>query len=619
MDINTIKSLCEYRLLQDIDIQFADLMCRLAGKKASDELYLAAALVSNTTTDEKHVCLDLTLKAGQPLIKLFPEMPEEKRPQLSQTKAPGLEKWLDRLKGCPVVGSPGEYKPLILDSRKRLYLYRYWKYEKQLGESIKKRLLMGKPAIYPGLLKKGLRKYFNNPITSPNWQKVAAFAALTNNFCVICGGPGTGKTFTVAGILALLLEQNKNLKIKLCAPTGKAAARLQESIRNAKITLECPEDVKEKISGDTSTIHRLLGYKPHSPYFRYNRRNLLPADVLIVDEASMVPLALMIKLIRAVPDSTKIILLGDKDQLASVEAGAVLGDICEASEINRFTSVFCESYTMVSGEEIKTENHSKSKKALTDCTVELDHSYRFESKRGIGAVSKAVNEGDVDLATALIKNDTSGTIAYSRLPGKDKLKSAVTSIVDSNYKASFSAQNVEDAYYLFNKVRVLCSLRQGYYGAEAVNHLMERILEKKKLIDSKKKNYRGRPIMITRNDYSLQLFNGDIGIIWEAESGKLRAFFPNQNGTFRSFAPGRLPEHETVYAMTVHKSQGSEFDEVVLVLPDQESPILTRELIYTGITRARKKVVIWMDDLVFKSAVGRQVERTSGLREALQD
>ena len=311
MDINTIKSLCEYGLLQDIDIQFADLMCRLAGAKASEELYLAAALVSNTTTDEKHVCLDLTLRADQPLTKLFPEVTEEKRSRLSQTKAPGLEKWQERLKGCPVVGAPGEYKPLILDSSKRLYLYRYWEYEKQLGESIKKRLLMKSPDIDLGLLKEGLRKYFNNPVTSPNWQKVAAFSALRNSFCVISGGPGTGETFTVAGISALLLEQNRNLKIKLCAPTGKAAARLQESIRIAKTTLECPEDVKEKISEDTSTIHRLLGYKPHSPYFRYVRINLLPADVLIVDEASMVPLALMIKLIRAVHDNTKIILLGD--------------------------------------------------------------------------------------------------------------------------------------------------------------------------------------------------------------------------------------------------------------------------------------------------------------------
>jgi exodeoxyribonuclease V alpha subunit len=617
MDKNIINSLCGYGLLQDIDICFADLMTRLAGQKASPELYLAAALLSNITTDEKHVCLDLTLKAGKSFRQLFSEVPDEEKAAFSRLKAPGLDRWLDKLQGCPVVGSPGEYKPLILDHQKRLYLYRYWEYEKQLAASIKKRLSLKAVDVDLNLLKEGLRRYFKNCPTSPDWQKIAAFAALTNNFCIITGGPGTGKTFTVTGILALLLEQNRNLKIKLCAPTGKAAARLQESIRNTKTTLQCPNSLKEKIIEEAATIHRLLGYKPLSPYFRHNRGNPLSADVLIVDEASMVPLALMAKLIQAVPDRTKIVLLGDKDQLASVEAGAILADICEASEISRFSTGFCAQYKKISGEEINTANQSDSSAALIDCTVELQHSYRFEPKHGIGILSKAVNAGNAGLAIKLIKNDPSGTINHADLPEKEMLEHAVAAIVEANYRAGLSASKVSDAFDHFNKFRVLCSLRKGLYGVEKMNQIMEKILGRKKLIDSNKQFYKGRPIMITRNDYNLQLFNGDIGILWDDDNGEFRAYFPDKNGTFRSFAFARLPEHETVYAMTVHKSQGSEFDDVLLVLPDQSSSVLTRELIYTAITRARKSVSIWGLDTVLTKAVENRIERTSGLREAL--
>jgi exodeoxyribonuclease V alpha subunit len=376
--------------------------------------------------------------------------------------------------------------------------------------------------------------------------------------------------------------------------------------------------LKEKIIEEAATIHRLLGYKPLSPYFRHNRGNPLSADVLIVDEASMVPLALMAKLIQAVPDRTKIVLLGDKDQLASVEAGAILADICEASEISRFSTGFCAQYKKISGEEINTANQSDSSAALIDCTVELQHSYRFEPKHGIGILSKAVNAGNAGLAIKLIKNDPSGTINHADLPEKEMLEHAVAAIVEANYRAGLSASKVSDAFDHFNKFRVLCSLRKGLYGVEKMNQIMEKILGRKKLIDSNKQFYKGRPIMITRNDYNLQLFNGDIGILWDDDNGEFRAYFPDKNGTFRSFAFARLPEHETVYAMTVHKSQGSEFDDVLLVLPDQSSSVLTRELIYTAITRARKSVSIWGLDTVLTKAVENRIERTSGLREVLR-
>lgn len=611
MKLQILKSLRNYGLLQDIDIHFAELMARLAGDTAGDELFLAAALVSNATTDEKHVCFNLNARAGKPLASLFPDLPDELRKELTAKKLPGLTAWRHKLAGRPVVGKPGDYRPLILDDQDRLYLFRYWNYEQQLAAFIRQRASAHGDDIDLTLVRQGFNKYFTSPLSTPDWQKVAAFAALTHSFSVISGGPGTGKTFTVAVMLRLLLEQNSRLNIKLCAPTGKAAARLAEAIQQSL------PDYGEKLSQNISTIHRLLGYRNGSPYFVHDRTNPLAADVVIVDEASMVPLALMAKLVDAVPAHSRIVLLGDKDQLASVEAGSVLGDICEAADVKRFSPDFCLKYREASGEEIPPAHRAAETSSLTNCAVELQHSYRFKEAPAIGAVSIAVNAGDKHMALDILRHDTTGAIVYNRLPGRDELADRLAPLVRSWYEGVFLATTRDAAYERFSAFRILCSHRQGPYGAERINDLVEHILRSQGFIHSLKSFYKGRPVMITKNDYTLRLFNGDTGIIWEDGGRQLSACFPDQGRPFREISPSRMPEHETAYAITIHKSQGSEFDHVLIILPDSESPLLTREILYTGITRTRKQIELWVTDEVFSSSVGKRIERTSGLRDAL--
>ncbi len=616
MDKYKIQSLYENNLLQDIDLKFSDLLTTLAGDTASAELSLAGVLVSNITSGAKHICLDIKALADRPLATLFNDPSENLPDRLNRIRTPVADTWAAQLKGSTVVGRPGEYQPLILDRQQRLYLYRYWTYEHQLAAAIKSRTGMHGPPVDRHLLQAGLRRYFDHAGSSPNWQKVAAYAAATNNFCIISGGPGTGKTHTVTHILALLLEQDSGLKISLCAPTGKAAARLQESIKKAKQALVCAPSLLAAIPEEATTIHRLLGVRRNSPYFYHDSHYPLSADILIVDEASMVSLALMAKLVLAAADQTRVILLGDKNQLASVEAGAVLGDICEAADTNQFSREFCDAYAGSSGEKMDRVC-VPGRTALSDCAVELKFSYRFDESSAIGTVSQAVNRGDISRALELIETDTSKTVIKRQLPGSSELESVLAADLASNYADLFRAQNVQEAFSVLETFRILCSHRKGPYGVKNINLLMETIFQKQGFIDMTRDYYPGRPIMILSNHYSLKLYNGDVGIIWEDETREKRAYFPDRQGGFRTLAPVRLPAHETVYAMTIHKSQGSEFDQILMILPPVDSPVFTRELVYTGITRARCKVEIWANDDIFNKAVTARVERRSGLRDAL--
>jgi len=343
-------------------------------------------------------------------------------------------------------------------------------------------------------------------------------------------------------------------------------------------------------------------------------------DCVVVDEASMVDLALMSKLVQGLPEQARLILLGDKDQLASVEAGAVLGDICDTGNTHSFSRRFGSNIKMITGCNIDVDElHGENEPAIQDCICQLQKSYRFGSDSGIGVVSGAVNAGDEDLAIALLMGGKYGDIEWKELPQPNALSRAIKDTVLGGFKDYLRASDPWDIFQLFDRFRMLCALREGPYGVVALNTLVEQILMKEKLIEPDMKWYPGRPVLITSNDYNLRLFNGDVGIVLPdpGANNDLRVFFPAADGTMRRFHPIRLPEHETVYAMTVHKSQGSEFDGLLLLLPDRESPVLTRELIYTAITRARERVEIWGTERVFRTAISRRIERTSGLRDAL--
>ncbi len=612
------RALFDAGVCSSLDIHFGRFISRLS-RTGGDDIFLAAALASSANR-QGHICLDLPRLAGTPLT--------EETDGGEQIKHPETDAWRRALASAPTIGKPGDATPLILDDQSRLYLYRYWDYQQRLAAFIRHRTARPSGDVDPGRLKEGLTRLFPDQAAEkdgPDWQSVAAYAAVRQRFCIISGGPGTGKTTTVAKILCLLLEQHpdKKPRIALAAPTGKAAARLSESIRRAKAAppeapgfLNSSESVTSAIPEQAATIHRLLGGIPGSPYFRRNADYPLPFDVIVVDEASMVDLALMAKLVSAVPEPARLILLGDKDQLSSVEAGAVLGDICEDRYVWNFSTPFCAEFKSMTGRDVVSASDPETSHGLWDAAVQLRRSYRFGRDSGIRAVSRAVNAGDGAGAVQILRQGTHADISWTDIPRPEALARRIRDRIIDGFSAYLRAETPVEMFLAFDRFRILCAVKQGPFGVRALNRLAARILSSENLIRPTRAWYPGRPVMIARNDYNLGLFNGDVGIVppYGAEEG---VCFPSLQGGFRTVHPLRLPEHDTVFAMTVHKSQGSEFDDVLLLLPDRDAPVLTRELIYTGVTRARRGAEIWGDRRIFYRAAERRVIRSSGLRDAL--
>ena len=615
---NTIKSLLKKGLLSEIDIHFAQFITGFSPDNDPD-IFLAAALVSHAT-GTGDICLNLDTAAGN----LLTGAKHFKKP----IECPELDVWLEKLTASPAVGRPGEICPLILDAKNRLYLYRYWDYENTLSNSIDKRIRKNIEDLDFQRLKRSLDRLFPRiEGQGINWQKIAAAVASLRHFSVITGGPGTGKTFTVTQVLALLLEQvpGQMLQIYLAAPTGKAAARLKESLEPAKDRMNCDDSVKAAIPSEVSTIHRMLKPITGSPYFRHDLDNPLMADVVVVDEASMVDLALMTKLFQAVPENARLILIGDKDQLASVEAGSVLGDICDRDVMHGFSVSFMDRIKELTGEAVdQVVPASDEGSRLQDSIIVLQKSYRFAAGSGIGGLSRAVNRANVEMVFAMLDNPDEKSLNWQQLKADEGLIEALSQQILSGYQSYLKTTDPAEALHRLRRFKILCALNIGPLGVRAINKLAEQVLSRQNLIqlDPLAENpwYAGRPVLITRNNYQLGLFNGDIGITMpEADSKDRESFvyFPEDTGGVRRFQTYQLPEHETVFAMTVHKSQGSEFDEVLFILPDQDFSILTRELIYTALTRARKKIHIWGNRSIIRSAVARKIERMSGLRDAL--
>jgi len=618
IDQDTIKDLRKNNLLREIDIHFAEFIAGFSANQ-DPEVYLAAALVSHTT-GTGDICFNLETTAGH----LLTGTKDFKKP----VKCPDLDIWLEKLYGSPAVGRPGEICPLILDDKNRLYLHRYWDYENSLSKSIKQRVQRPVTGLNFKPLRQTLDRLFpGSERREINWQKIAAAVACLKHFSVITGGPGTGKTFTVTKVLALLLEQSsgQKLQIYLSAPTGKAAARLKEAVQEAKNRMDCDESIKAAIPSEAFTIHRMLRPITGSPYFHFNRNNPLIADVVVVDEASMVDLALMAKLFEAVSENGRMILIGDKDQLASVEAGSVLGDICDRDVIHGFSAPFMNRIKELTGEDLKQEvQTSAAQSGLQDAIVVLQKSYRFAAGSSIGDLSRAVNRADTEAAFHLLADENDRSIIWQALKADEDLIDNLSRQIISGYQSYLKAKDPATALQHLQRFKILCALNIGPLGVQAINRLAEQVLSRRNLIhpDPTAENswYAGRPVLITRNHYPLGLFNGDIGVTLpdaEAADHQLAVFFAGDSGEVRRFQPYQLPEHTTVYAMTVHKSQGSEFDEVLFVLPDRDFPILTRELLYTAMTRARKKITIWGNRSIITKAIARQIERTSGLRDAL--
>ena len=562
--------------------------------QAPDAVLACAALCSEALA-AGDVCLPLARVAGR---RPWPEH-DFALPPLAELRA--------LLSGSALVVAPGRFAPLILDGE-RLYLARYQAYEQRLAERLLA-LSAERPAVDEALLSESLARLFAFNQQQPDWQRLAAAQAVRRRLAVISGGPGTGKTTTVVRLLAALLEQpgGERLAIGLAAPTGKAAARMAEAIRNAKADLPLADHLKALLPEEARTLHRLLGSRGDSPAVRHDAARPLALDVLVVDEASMVDLALMAKLVDALPPQARLILLGDKDQLAAVEAGAVFAELCEG---RGFDAEAAAELQRITGQAVPVET---PRSALGDAVVLLTHSHRFAGDSGIGELARRINTGDA-AGTLNLLREGRADLAWQAEPSQAALLERLEQGYAPYLKAARRGEPAE-AFAAFNAFRALTAQREGPWGVGGLNEALEARIKRRYSLAERERWYPGRAVMVRQNDYALGLFNGDIGLCLAGEHG-LRVYFEGDEG-FRAFAPARLPSHDSAFAMTVHKSQGSEFSEVLLALPESPSPLLTRALFYTGITRAKHKVEIWGLPARLAEAVNTKAERAAGLAERL--
>jgi exodeoxyribonuclease V alpha subunit len=464
-----------------------------------------------------------------------------------------------------------ELLPLVLENN-RLYLQRYWDYEQRLANAT---LAITNHPHPVENLDDLLDRYFT-PTGDKDWQREAARIAVQHSFSIITGGPGTGKTTTVVKILAVLQElAEEPLLIALAAPTGKAAMRLQESIGSNKKALPCSEIIKTQIPETVTTLHRLLGAKLDSPYFKHDVNHPLIHDLVVVDEASMVDLALMSKLMDALKPNARLILLGDKDQLASVESGAVLADLTES---------------------------------LPAHTVELKTAHRFDGN--IKQLADAVNAQNGAAAWQCLTSGNEQTLLL-----QDDVIAYIAAQQTAYLKLIQQGADFKDIYQAFNRFQVLCSNKEGKNSVADINSRVEHKLAQNGRIQVSGLWYSGRPVLVTQNNPALHLYNGDIGLCLpdKNQGGKLMVFFQRPDGNVKSYLPSRIAQCETVFAMTIHKSQGSEFEDVLIVLPDMINPVLTKELLYTAITRAKKTVKLVAVEAVFIATIQQKVARITGL------
>ena len=534
--------------------------------------------------------------------------------------------------------------PLVLSNNDTLYLGRYYELEQRLLERLRffvsrpGRLMSAVPMAGDQKVSDALQKLsqfleliFEQGV-SPDWQRVAAAVGSTSQLSIVTGGPGTGKTYTVAALLACVAMQHdseKRPRIALAAPTGKAATRLTESIRDACTRMQVPEDVKAYLNLEAKTLHRLLAIVPGDVFPRYHRGRRLPYDMVVVDEASMVDLPMMSRLFDALHDHASIVLLGDKNQLSSVESGMVLGDICGTRNSTVFDSSLSQAIASVTGQSVPS---SDDLAPIANNIVYLTRSYRSKDNGGISALASSINAGNVKDTLACLQ---SAEYANVKLAAPGDFTELLGTEVLPHYRdlprtaLAADSDDIGEALSVLGKVCVLCALRRGRYGADGVNETLKKLIgtsEPGYGVAQSGPQYAGRPIMIRENNVPMRLFNGDTGLVLRTQTddntGMLSVFFPGTAGdsdqsAYRSFATARMPQHDTAYAMTIHKSQGSEFDSVIVVLPEEDSPLLSRELLYTAVTRAKKNIVVVASESILATCVSRKAVRQSGLRGAL--
>ena len=598
-----LRALSDATVLDAADVRTALTLSRLAGghtgEAESDAVELAAALAVRAVR-LGHVYAELATAAST----VTPDDEElEGAVDLAALPWPDPGTWPGLVAASPLtaVGADGPAdRPLRLIGS-RLYLDRYWRHERAIVADLRDLVGGAAPAVDDAELADGLHRLFPTAAADDDGggggdlQARAAATAVKRRFSVIAGGPGTGKTTTVARIVALLHEQAAALgqpppRVALAAPTGKAAARMEEAVHAEAVELDTAPHVRAAlIATPASTLHRLLGWQPGSrSRFRHDQSNQLPHNVVIVDESSMVALSMMAKLLAAVRPAARLVLVGDPRQLASVEAGAVLGDVVRSG--------------------------------LPGTTV-LRRGYRYGG--GIATVAAAIESGDGDAVIGALGSSPADVTWLQVDPSVNPSRSAELADVRARLIASArrvvtSAQAGDGRAALdaVRSVQVLCAHRRGPAGAALWRAEIERWLRSSIPGYGASAWYAGRPLLVTENDYNLGVYNGDTGVVVDEGDGRLRAVF-ERRGELLSVRPTRLAAVESLYAMTIHKAQGSQFGTVVVRLPEPSSRVLTRELLYTAVTRAQEHLVVVGSEAAIRAAVARPVARASGLGEAL--
>ncbi len=587
LELRTLEAL---GLLAPLDVAFAAAMGRIGGE-ASPPALLGAALATRASR-EGHVCVEISRLAGTPVITAEGEAaPAARWPEAAE--------WLATLNRSPLVSA--DAAPLVLDGAGRLYLRKYWQYQEQLASALVRRAGETATGVDPGILEACLARHSGPAVIDGevNQQRLAAERAVRGLFTVITGGPGTGKTTTAIQILLVIADTAIRAgqpppRIAALAPTGKAAARLEEvllgSIRGKEATLG-PE-VIGALPKAAGTIHRALGPLSRSGLYRRSGPGTLRAEVVLIDEASMVDLALMHRLVRVLKPRARLIVIGDRDQLASVESGAVLADICDAA--------------------------SAGEGPLTPRVIELTRGHRFGAASPIHTLARAINRGAPEAVVAQLADAGTPEVALVPLEERSAAFERLEALIDTHLVPVYAGATPEEKLAAFGRFRLLSAHRRGSLGQEGLNRFVEERLRRRGIIAGQGPWFDGRPVLVTRNDYMTGLFNGDVGIaLPDPEGTGLAVHFQTPGGGTRRVAAARMPHVDTVFCMTVHKSQGSEFDHVALFLPETRSPIVTRELLYTACTRAKEGVTVFGTRKVIQEAVETRIHRASGLRDSL--
>lgn len=626
-----LTSLRAAGVLEDADLHVTDAVARLTG--TDDPAVLLAIALTVRAPRLGHVCLDLPRVHA---VGLAADTGERVEVELPEPVA-----WQAALRASAAVRAPGEDgrppTPLVLDGH-RLYLDRYWRYEQRLVRRLHELVAAAPTDRDPGAVAEVLDQLFPDPDDAV--QRQAAEVAAARGLTVLTGGPGTGKTTTVVRLLAALwltAAPGSAPQVVLAAPTGKAAARMAEAVRGSVATLPIPPELRTELEQlPALTVHRLLGYQPGAPTrFRRDANDPLPHDVVVLDEASMASLPLMAKLVAALRPDARLVLVGDRDQLASVDAGAVLSDICGPQPVSADPGEAGVSDPPGGGREAT----GSASEPIAQTIVRLTRFHRFGADSGIGAVARAIQRvpegtvpGAADEVLALLRGERTEPGGPDRyldvqlIPPADagpmppEVSATAVDRYEEAVRAAIEGAPPEEVLVAFERSRVLAALRHGPDGVRTLDRVIATELGRRiPAFEPDAHVPLGQPLMVTRNDQRVGLFNGDVGVVVRDPQvpDRRRIAFPAPAGEVRLLAPARVPEAESVFAMSIHKAQGSQFDRVVVVLPRTDVPLLTRELVYTGITRAAEHVTVVADDDVLVRALGRRVQRASGLTERL--